>query len=70
MDALPHPTWDKRECLIQSAHRFGYDRAYRAAGMTIVEAETKDDLLRKISDRTAMIAVLVSALVKMFGKKE
>ena len=29
--ALPHPTWSKRECLQQTAHRFGYDRAYRAA---------------------------------------
>jgi L-seryl-tRNA(Ser) seleniumtransferase len=61
MDALPHPTWEKRECLIQTAHRFGYDRAYRAAGMTIVEAKTREELLQKISDRTAMIAVLVSA---------
>jgi L-seryl-tRNA(Ser) seleniumtransferase len=61
MDALPHPTWAKRECLIQTAHRFGYDRAYRAAGMTIVEARTKDELLRKITDRTAMIAVLEAA---------
>jgi L-seryl-tRNA(Ser) seleniumtransferase len=60
IDALPHPTWPKRECLIQTAHRFEYDRAYRAAGMTIVEAETREDLVGKISDRTAMIAVLTA----------
>ncbi len=61
MEALPHPTWPKRECLIQSAHRFDYDRAYRSAGMTIVEAKDREELVGKISDRTAMIAVLVAA---------
>ena len=58
IDALPHPTWPRRECLIHRAHRFDYDRAYRAAGMTIVEAESREDLASKITDRTAMIAVL------------
>jgi L-seryl-tRNA(Ser) seleniumtransferase len=61
MEALPHPTWPKRECLIQSSHRFDYDRAYRAAGMTIVEAKDREELTAKISDKTAMIAVLVAA---------
>ena len=60
IEELPHPTWERRECLIQSGHRFGYDRAYRAAGMTIVEAETRDQFVNAISDRTAMIAVLAS----------
>jgi L-seryl-tRNA(Ser) seleniumtransferase len=46
------------ECLIQTQHRFTYDRAYRAAGMTIVESDTKQGLIEKISDKTAMIAVL------------
>ena len=59
-DALPHPTWAKRECLVQSKHRFGYDRAYRAAGMTIVEGESEKDLVDKISDNTAMIAALAA----------
>lgn len=58
--ALPHPTWDRRECLIQTGHRFGYDRAYRAAGMTIVEAETREQFTAAISERTAMIAGLAS----------
>jgi L-seryl-tRNA(Ser) seleniumtransferase len=61
MEALPHPTWPKRECLIQTAHRFDYDRAYRAAGMTIVDAATREELVDKISDHTAMIAVLAAA---------
>lgn len=58
MEALPHPDWPKRECLIQTPHRFEYDRAYRAAGMTIVQADTGDDLLSKIGPNTAMIATL------------
>ncbi len=60
VDALPHPDWPKRECLIQKAHRFSYDRAYRAAGMTIVDAYDRDELLRKISENTAMIPVLAA----------
>lgn len=60
LDALPHPNWPRRECLIQKRHRFDYDRAYRAAGMTIVEAETREALVAKISERTAMIAALAA----------
>jgi L-seryl-tRNA(Ser) seleniumtransferase len=58
IDALPHPTWEKVECLTQTQHRFAYDRAYRAAGMRIVESDTKQGLIAKISNKTAMIAVL------------
>lgn len=60
MDALPHPTWPKRECLIQTPHRFDYDRAYRAAGMTLVEAKTREEFLARINPATAMIAVLAA----------
>jgi L-seryl-tRNA(Ser) seleniumtransferase len=60
VEALPHPDWPKRECLIQKAHRFSYDRAYRAAGMTIVEAEDRNGILEKLSGRTAMIATLAA----------
>jgi L-seryl-tRNA(Ser) seleniumtransferase len=58
--ALPHPTWPRSECLIQTEHRFSYDRAYRAAGMSIVEASTRRDVAAKINENTAMIAVLVA----------
>jgi L-seryl-tRNA(Ser) seleniumtransferase len=58
MEALPQPDWPRRECLIQTPHRFDYDRAYRAAGMTIVQADTRDELLSKLGPRTAMIATL------------
>ena len=55
---LPHATWPKRECLAQKAHRFGYDRAFRAAGMQIVEVETREDLRNAVNENTAMISVL------------
>lgn len=54
---LPHPTWPRRECLIQAAHRTPYDHAYRAAGMTIVEAETREQFRNALTENTAMIAV-------------
>lgn len=60
IDALPHPTWPRRECLIPRGHRVVYDRAYRAAGMTIVQVDNKDQLTNAISDKTAMIAGLGS----------
>jgi len=60
VDALPHPTWPKRDCLTQRAHRFSYDRAYRAAGMTMVDVETKEQLFNAITEKTAMLAVLAS----------
>ncbi len=58
IDALPHPTWPKRECLIQTAHRFTYDRAYRAAGMTVVDVETREQFANAVNENTAMIAVV------------
>ena len=57
--ALPHPTWPKRECLFQTAHRFVYDDAFTYAGMTLVEAETREAFERKITDKTALIVGLV-----------
>jgi L-seryl-tRNA(Ser) seleniumtransferase len=56
--ALPHPTWPRRECLIQKAQRFDYDRAYRAAGATIVTAETRAELEAMAGEKTAFIAGL------------
>jgi L-seryl-tRNA(Ser) seleniumtransferase len=58
VDALPHPTWERRECLMQHAHRFGYDRAYRTAGATMVDVETREQLVNAISERTAFIAAM------------
>ena len=58
IDALPHPTWSKRECLTQTSGRFGYDRAYRAAGMTMINVETREQFANAINSNTAMISGL------------
>ena len=61
IEALPHPTWPKREVLIQKAHRILYDRAYRAAGATIREFDTREQMERAINpETTAMLAALAS----------
>ncbi len=58
--ALPHPTWERVECLTQTAHRFGYDHAYRAGGATVVDFETKEQVANAISEKTAFLACLAS----------
>src|SRR5437773_992804 len=58
IEALPHPTWPRRECLIQTAQKFSYDRAYRSAGATIVYADTREGMLGKLGQSTALIAGL------------
>lgn len=60
IEALPQVTWDRRECLMQTAHRVAYDRAYRAAGMTIVTVDTREELANAINERTAMLHCLAS----------
>ena len=44
MRALPNVTWARRNCLIQTPHRFSYDHAYRAAGMTNVYVDSRRNL--------------------------
>lgn len=61
IEALPHPTWDRRECLIQTCQRFDYDRAYRVAGATIVTADTAEAMRARIGPSTAFIAGLSNA---------
>lgn len=56
--ALPRPTWPKKECLFQKAHRFFYDNAFQYAGMDVVEADTKKDFEAAITDKTALIVGL------------
>ncbi len=58
--ALPHPTWEKVECLTQTAHRFGYDHAYRAGGATVVDFETQEQVANAIGEKTAFLACLAS----------
>ncbi len=65
MQALPHPTWSKRDCLLQTAHRFSYDNAYSAAGMELVYLDTREELIDRIDENTAMLAA-VSAVERGF----
>jgi L-seryl-tRNA(Ser) seleniumtransferase len=58
IQALPHPTWERRECLIQTAQQFDYDRAYRCAGATIVYADTRADLEARLGSKTAFVSIL------------
>jgi L-seryl-tRNA(Ser) seleniumtransferase len=45
----------KSEVIIQKSHRFGYDHAVRNCGVRLVEVETREDLERAVSDKTAMM---------------
>ncbi len=58
MAALPRPTWPKVECLFQTPHRFFYDKVFQYAGMTLVEADTRQAYEEAISDRTALLVGL------------
>ena len=55
MRALPNPTWPKRECVIQKAHRYAYDFALRAAGMTMIEVAGREELTNALGENTAML---------------
>ena len=63
--ALPDVTWDRRVCLIQEPHRFSYDHAYKAAGMTRVYVESREEFLSRIDDTVAMMPA-ISAVERGF----
>ncbi len=52
---LPNLASMKSEVIIQKSHRFGYEHAVRNCGVRLVEVETRDDLERAITDKTAMM---------------
>jgi L-seryl-tRNA(Ser) seleniumtransferase len=52
---LPNLASIKSEVIIQKSHRFGYDHAVRNTGVRLVEVETRDELERAVSDKTAMM---------------
>ena len=58
MAVLPRPTWPKVECLFQTPHRFFYDKVFQYAGMTLVEADTRQAYEAAITDRTALLVGL------------
>src|SRR5207244_12901757 len=62
---LPDTIGMRNEIVIQRAHRFAYDQAYRVAGGTLVEIglarRTQPfELEQAITDRTAAVAYLIS----------
>lgn len=52
---LPDLTGMKAEVIIQKSHRNPFDHQLRSTGVKLVEIETRDQLRRAVSDRTAMM---------------
>ena len=69
---LPHPVGVPNEIVIQTAHRFPYDQAYRAAGAKLVTVGTGRrcapwELEVAINERTAAVAYLFSPFISRSG---
>ncbi len=52
---LPDLSGMKSEVIIQKSHRNPFDHQLRSTGVKLVEIETRDQLHRAVSDRTAMM---------------
>jgi len=52
---LPDLTGMKSEVIIQKSHRNPFDHQLRSTGVKLVEIETREQLQRAVSDRTAMM---------------
>jgi L-seryl-tRNA(Ser) seleniumtransferase len=52
---LPDLTGMKSEVIIQKSHRNPFDHQLRGTGIRLIEIETRDQLRRTVSDRTAMM---------------
>ncbi len=55
---LPDLTGMKSEVIVQKSHRVGYDHAIRNCGVKLIEVETREELLRAINPKTAMMFFL------------
>lgn len=55
---LPDITGMKSEVIVQKTHRVGYDHAIRNCGVKLIEVETREELLRAINEKTAMMFFL------------
>lgn len=55
MADLPDLTAMKSDVIVQKAHRFGYEHAVRNCGVRLVEVETREELERAITAKTAMM---------------
>lgn len=52
---LPDITGMKSEVIIQKSHRNPFDHQLRSTGVKLIEIETREQLRRAVSDRTAML---------------
>lgn len=52
---VPDLTGMKSEVIIQKSHRYPFDHQIRATGVKLIEIETREDLHRAVSPRTAMM---------------
>src|SRR3989442_13845070 len=52
---LPDLTGMKSEVIIQKSHRNPFDHQLRGTGVKLIEIETRDQLRRAVSERTAMM---------------
>lgn len=52
---LPDLTGMKSEVIIQKSHRNPFDHQLRTTGVKLIEIETRDDLRKAVSDKTAMM---------------
>lgn len=52
---LPDTAGMKNEVIMQKSHRYGYDHAVRAAGVKIIEVESREEFERAVNERTAMM---------------
>jgi L-seryl-tRNA(Ser) seleniumtransferase len=55
---LPDTSGMKNEVIVQRTHRVNYDHAIRNAGVKMIEVDTKDQLVKAINERTAMMFFL------------
>jgi L-seryl-tRNA(Ser) seleniumtransferase len=58
---LPDTSGMKDEVIVQKSHRFPYDHAIRNCGVRLVEVESREDLDRAVTERTAMLLFLNKA---------
>ncbi len=61
INLLPDMTNLKREVIIQKSHRFNFDHAIRAAGVKLIEVETRAQLESVIGAKTALLFFLNKA---------
>ncbi|MCC6860020.1 MAG: selenocysteine synthase [Bryobacterales bacterium] len=58
VEQIPDLAGMKSEVIIQKAHHFPYEHAIRNCGVRFVDVETRDDLERAVSGKTAMLFFL------------